>query len=168
MTGIDKHVYPYELRITKLYSQERRDIQPYVEALREEVERLTEVARLAEMQNDQSRSAIGELTTEIERLTAEKDGAYLERNRVVAALASLARRLGWEAGTARTAIEGWSPEWHGCVYVDTPQGQLSWHYHDDQGGLFAHLPAYSRKWDGHTTPEKYERLAALAAGEETK
>jgi hypothetical protein len=91
------------------------------------------------------------------------DGAYAERNRVVAALATLAPALGWRAGRARTVIAGWDPAWHGCVYVDTPMGQLSWHFHESEAHRFAGLPAYAGTWDGHTTPEKYDRLAAAAA-----
>lgn len=65
------------------------------------------------------------------------------------------------SGIARTAIEGWSEDWHGCVYIDLPTGQVSWHYHDSHAPLFADLPAYTKPWDGHDTDEKYRRLAAL-------
>jgi hypothetical protein len=85
-----------------------------------------------------------------------KDAAYEERNRVVAALAKV-----FPSGVARTAIEGWSDDWHGCVYIDLPTGQASWHFHDSQAHLFDGLPAYTKPWDGHTTEQKYERLAAL-------
>lgn len=93
-----------------------------------------------------------------EDMEARKDAAYLERNQVVAALASV-----FPSGTARTAIPGWSDDWHGCVYIDLPTGQASWHFHDSHAHLFAHLPPYAGKWDGHTTDEKYARLAALPA-----
>lgn len=92
-----------------------------------------------------------------QEMRARKDAAYEERNRVVAALASV-----FPAGIARTAIEGWSEDWHGCVYIDLPTGQASWHYHDSHAHLFAHLPPYAGIWDGHTTAEKYERLAKLS------
>lgn len=82
--------------------------------------------------------------------------AYHERNMVVAALAKL-----FPSGTARTAIEGWDSAWHGCVYIDLPTGQVSWHYHDNEAHLFAELPSYTKPWDGHTTEEKYRRLSAL-------
>jgi hypothetical protein len=85
-----------------------------------------------------------------------KDDAYEERNKVVAALARV-----FPSGIARTAIEGWSDDWHGCVYIDLPTGQVSWHFHDSQAHLFAGLPPYAGEWDGHDTPEKYRRLAAL-------
>ncbi len=96
---------------------------------------------------------------EIERLRRESDGAYSERNCLVAYLASL-----FPSGTKRTSIPGWDEAWHGCVYIDLPTGQASWHYHDREAHLFSHLPAYGGEWDGHSTSEKYERIerAALA------
>ena len=67
------------------------------------------------------------------------------------------------SGTKRTASEGWSDARQGCVYIDLPTGQASWHYHDSQAHLFAHLPPYAGTWDGHTTEQKYERIAGYAA-----
>jgi hypothetical protein len=96
-------------------------------------------------------------TAELKEMEARKDAAYLERNQVVAALAKC-----FPSGVARTAIEGWSEDWHGCVYIDLPTGQASWHFHDSQAYLFDGLPPYAGKWDGHTAEEKYARLAALA------
>jgi hypothetical protein len=117
-----------------------------------------------------AQSAIDAATAELRAETAEqreaKDGAYLERNQCVALIARMALSMGLTAGLARTAIEGWSEDWHGCVYIDLPTGQASWHYHDSQAELFAGLPPYTGAWDGHSTPEKYERLArAFVAAE---
>lgn len=89
-------------------------------------------------------------------MTTDADQAYEERNHLVAALARL-----YPAGLKRTAIDGWEPEWNGCVYIDLPTGQVSWHYHDREAHLFEGLPPYTGEWDGHTTEEKYRRLAAL-------
>jgi len=86
-----------------------------------------------------------------------KDAAYEERNKVVAALAKL-----FPSGICKTDIPGWSDDWHGCVRIDLPTGQVSWHYHDSQAHLFADLPPYQGEWDGHDTQEKYRRLAALS------
>lgn len=105
---------------------------------------------------------IAALETDVRLKTAQKDAAYVERNRVVAGLAAVAFRLGWRVGIAQTAIEGWEPEWHNCVYIDLPTGQVSWHYHDNDNALFDFLPSYAGEWDGHDTLEKYRRLAALA------
>ena len=89
-----------------------------------------------------------------------KDGAYLERNKCVALIARMALAMGLKAGRAKTAIEGWSEDWHGCVYIDLPTGQVSWHFHDSHLFLFIDLPKYGGTWDGHDTPEKYRRCAA--------
>jgi hypothetical protein len=88
---------------------------------------------------------------------SDADRAYTERNRLVA---FIARRF--PSGLRRTEIPGWDPCWHGCVFIDTPEGQLSWHYHDDDAALFEGLPPYTRPWDGHSTEEKYARLERLS------
>ena len=93
-------------------------------------------------------------------LELAKDGAYLERNKCVALIARMALAMGLKAGRAKTAIEGWSEDWHGCIYIDLPAGQASWHFHDSQLSLFIDLPQYAGAWDGHDTPEKYRRCAA--------
>jgi hypothetical protein len=89
----------------------------------------------------------------VEALVKERDGAYLERNQLVALLASV-----YPSGIKRTAIEGWHKDWHGCVYIDFPWGQASWHYHVSQADLFAHLPPYQCQWDGHSTAAKYTAI----------
>jgi len=110
----------------------------------------TEIVRL--------RTKLTECELEREDLHSHKDEAYLERNQCVALIARMAMALGYWAGTARTAIEDWSDDWHGCVYIDLPAGQVSWHYHDSQAHLFDWLPPYCGDWDGHDTPEKYRRV----------
>ncbi len=109
----------------------------------------------------QAANEIERLNAENARLREAKDGAYEERNRVVALLASV-----FPSGVRKTAIPGWEPEWHDCVYIDLPTGQASWHYHDSQAYLFAHLPPYRGEWDGHTTDVKYERVARAALAEQ--
>ena len=96
---------------------------------------------------------VAKLEARIEKLEAARDGAYTERNRLVAFLSNI-----YPSGVKKTAIPGWDEAWHNCVYIDLPVGQASWHYHNDEAHLFAHLPPYESEWDGHTTEEKYERL----------
>lgn len=88
-----------------------------------------------------------------------KNGAYHERNKLVALLAGL-----FPSGIKKTAIEGWDKSWHGCVYIDFPWGQASWHYHDSEAYLFDHLPAYQGDWDGHSTDDKYAAIVMAAKG----
>src|ERR1041385_3154452 len=49
------------------------------------------------------------------KLRARKDGAYEERNRVVARMAKLAQQMGYRVGLKTTNIPNWDPEWHTCV-----------------------------------------------------
>lgn len=101
-------------------------------------------------------AALAAKDAEVAAAVNSKDDAYHERNMLVAALARM-----FPSGIAKTDIPGWDPAWHGCVSIDTPEGQMSWHYHDSEAGLFTGLPPYEKTWDGHSTPEKYARLARL-------
>ena len=114
----------------------------------------------------------GELSDNTDRsfhrdhLRARKDEAFTERNRVVALLARMARELGWRAGIGTHEDkpgEAWDPEWRTIVCIDMPNRQASWHLHDRDAHLLEGLPRYEGTWDGHTTEEKYQRVAALAA-----
>lgn len=97
---------------------------------------------------------------QLAELRAEKDGAYLERNHLVAALSKL-----YPSGLRITNIPGWSADWHGCCMIDLPTGQISYHFHDSQAHLFAHLKPYAGEWDGHDKDTVHARLAALAIRE---
>lgn len=98
------------------------------------------------------------LAARVAELKRKNDATYEERNRVVALLASL-----FPAVRCKTSIDGWLDDWHGCVYISLPTGQVSWHYHDSQAQLFAHVPEGSITWDGHSTEEKYQRILAACA-----
>ena len=124
------------------------NVQAEVEALSLEVSELTNACR--------------RLQAEVEALRRAKDGAYLERNQCVALIARLHVALGHSVTVTKTAIEGWSEDWHGCVYVQMPTGQASWHFHDSHAYLFADLPHGECQWDGHDTDEKYRRVALAA------
>lgn len=94
----------------------------------------------------------------LEDMEARKDAAYLERNQCVALVARMAVAMGLPVAVTNTAIEGWSEDWHGCIYICLPTGQVSWHFHDSHAHLFAGLPQHSEEWDGHDTQEKYRRV----------
>lgn len=104
-------------------------------------------------QTEDLKEEIEQLKVELAKVTADKNEAYAERNKVVALLARH-----YPSGTRETAIEGWDPEWHGCVWLDTPKGQMSWHYHASDAYLFEELPRYDTPWDEHSTRTKYTRL----------
>lgn len=95
-------------------------------------------------------------------MRALKDGAYSERNRVVAAFARMAQEHGWPVAILKTDIDGWDPDWQQCIFIETPFGQVSWHFHDSERNLFpATMVGTGAIWDGHTTDEKYRRLDVL-------
>jgi hypothetical protein len=98
-----------------------------------------------------------------------KDDAYEERNRLVAAFAFVvASKPGGRAWLGQHPPDpDWHPSWRTIVFVEVPGiGQMSWHVHDRDRPLFVGLPIASPRsllppWDGHTTAEKYERLARV-------
>lgn len=100
-----------------------------------------------------------EASGEVERERASKNGAYDERNRVVAVLASL-----FPSSLERHPDEDttWENDWRWIVFVDLPTGQATWHIHDSHLPLFDHVTRFTgRKWDGHNTEAKYKRIEAM-------
>ena len=100
---------------------------------------------------------------EIDRLRLEKNQAYSERNKVVAALAKLVVAISGDdhykhlAAGVKTDLDA-EPGWSTVVFIDYPTGQVSWHFSDEERHLLASLPFYKGEWDGHSTEEKYRRL----------
>jgi len=94
----------------------------------------------------------------MENLRKDKDGVYRERNMLVSFLSKVYPST---LGKHDENDKDWGKEWLNIVYIETPQGQLSWHLHDNDVELFAHLEYSNVKWDGHTTDEKYIRLLNL-------
>jgi hypothetical protein len=95
----------------------------------------------------------------LQTLTASRDEVYHERNMLVAFLTTC-----YGAHLMRhPETEPWEADWRWIVCVHTPCGQMTWHIHDSELPLFMHVPSSrpDNDWDGHTTAEKYERLAAL-------
>ena len=81
---------------------------------------------------------------------------YHERDQLVAALSKH-----YEAHFA--VDETTDHEWRYVICIHLPTGQVTWHIHDSEVELFAHLEEQDRPqhWDGHDTDEKYRRLNAL-------
>jgi len=85
-----------------------------------------------------------------------QDEVYRERDALVAALSKL-----WPSHLAWHGDPDWEDGWRNIVCIHSPVGQLTWHIQDDERPQFAHLLVKAEHWDGHTTAEKYARLAAL-------
>lgn len=81
------------------------------------------------------------------------DAAYRERASLVAHLA--------RTYDAHWAVDPAEPAWP-VICIHTPAGQMAWHVGQGDVGLFpADVPTRPTDWDGHTTDEKYARLARL-------
>jgi hypothetical protein len=77
------------------------------------------------------------------RLIEDHDQDYEPRYALVLLAVSMAVTGGLEAGFA---IDPAEPAWP-VAYIELPTGQVSWH-----------MPAHKTPFDGHSTPEKYERI----------
>ena len=132
-----------------------------------EIERLREHERLTDAYSkkdafDRAVAECVQLRKRAERAEARvaeleeaKNGAYTERDMLVAALSKLLpARLG--------PNDQPEPGWTWIVFIDGPTGQLSWHIHDSELSWFDHLDRVEYgQWDGHSTVEKYARLLAM-------
>lgn len=96
----------------------------------------------------------------------ERNKVYQERNCLLAAFTKLVDAGTDHAGSAWLAHHpddpAWDKEWLTIVFVNTPAtGQMTWHIHERELPMFAHLSWGPNDWDGHTTEQKYERLGRL-------
>jgi hypothetical protein len=96
---------------------------------------------------------VAEARAQLADVTAERDKAYRERAHLVAHLAACHPSV--------MLTDNTEPDWP-IVFVSTSAGQMSWHIAKADLELFGHVPATTEPtWDGHTTEEKYQRLAEL-------
>lgn len=129
--------------------------------------RLSHLDKLGLLDNgwttDLGRAALANFEAEREReirapLEAQKDGAYRERDALVCALSKV-----FPAHLCRHPDEHreWEDDWRWIVCIHLPTGQATWHIHDSERQHFDHLEVGENHWDGHSTEEKYQRVAAL-------
>lgn len=89
----------------------------------------------------------------------QKDKAYEERNKVVAALAKAVVKLGGKAGLRKTDIKDWNPEWAWALDIIPPGGKVwSWHFHESHARIFDGFSLANWEWDGTDTPTKYKLM----------
>lgn len=70
----------------------------------------------------------------------------------------MALALGLETGIRKDADETVRPEFRNLVYIELPNGQVSWHIPDVDMDLFTGFPPYEKPYDGHSTETKYQRM----------
>lgn len=85
------------------------------------------------------------------RLIREQDTSYEPRYALVLLAVAMAVTGGLKAGFA---IDPAEPDWP-VAFIELPTGQVSWH-----------MPAHPVPFDGHSTPEKYDRTKAYIGGEQ--
>lgn len=96
------------------------------------------------------------LQARVKALEEQKDGAYAERNKLVALLSKVLP-ASIEQHVMREG-EPWDDDWRAVVFIGLPTGQATWHIHRQEEWMFQHLEPSGNIWDGHTTEEKYKRL----------
>jgi hypothetical protein len=79
----------------------------------------------------------------------EEDQNYGKRLPLVYSALYYAQRLGYPCGIR---LDPEQPGWP-VAFIELPTGQVSWH-----------IPQYPAVWDGHSTQEKFRRIAAFAKG----
>jgi hypothetical protein len=106
-----------------------------------------------------------EMIERLAALTVQKDGAYRERNMMVAAFMRMIPMFPasgkWKAFRTLHPSDDvdWDPDWRHILVIEGPTGQMSWHLHDSEAHLLRGLRFVDDwQWDGHTTDEKYDRL----------
>lgn len=111
----------------------------------------------------EAREAVDRLSFRVDQLEAQKDGAYKERDMLVALISKV-----FPSWLERhpESDKDWDDDWRWIVFVELPTGQASWHIHDSELEWFNHcvrcrpeLTSHGKpSWDGHTTEEKYKRV----------
>jgi hypothetical protein len=133
------------------------------EAAEREVSRWQEAHGIEQTARLAAEASLSTVSEQLRVAEEAKNGAYKERNQCVAFMAKLARGMGWHVYLSRhdEADADWDRDWMTIVFIETPAGQLSWHLHDSEVlPLFGDIPVFPHyKWDGHSTDEKYRRMA---------
>ena len=111
-----------------------------------------------QVDTDASASCIADAPKSVSQ--EQLDAVYKERNALVCALSKVFPSYLMEHPKDDAS---WDPEWRTIVCINGPNGQMTWHIHSSELRDFErHLPwSDVNDWDGHTTEEKYRRLANI-------
>lgn len=94
-----------------------------------------------------------------EKETAELKAMREDRDMLAALLARMCLAgAGWPAGVATYGDTA-----KRVLFVETPEGQLSWEFSERLGDLFDDLPEHQKPWDGHNEQKKHDRIRRVIA-----
>jgi hypothetical protein len=103
-----------------------------------------------------------ELRKQLGEVEKQKNAAYSERNSLVCFMSKIFKA---SLELHPDVDMEWENDWRWIVFIDLPTGQATWRIHDSELSSFDHLPRNAgRVWDGHTTEEKYVRIAKYCRG----
>lgn len=115
----------------------------------------------------QAQPVYKQASNSFDALISQKDKAYSERNKCIAALANFIRDIAMPNYRVYVTQHpeddiSWDDEWITILVIEKGDLQMTWHFHDSEKHLLNRLPVRQLyKWDGHTTEEKYNRLHKL-------
>jgi hypothetical protein len=72
--------------------------------------------------------------------------AYRERAILSAVTSKLALRLSYKSGIKKDETD--NSDWNNILYIDLPEGQISYHIAPRDLDIFSDLPEYDSVWDG--------------------
>ena len=102
-------------------------------------------------------SALAELAAMrpvVERMEAEKNNAYAQRNKLAVLLAA-------KYGGSLVDANPQEPGWSSVLLIPTGSGQISFHVHDSELPYVLSMPnikMHDGAWDGHDDGEKWRRV----------
>lgn len=106
------------------------------------------------------RGSFQRLQKENTTLKSQLDGVYHERNMLAMLAAKTMLDLGLQAGVG--VDEAASPEWSHVLFIDVPNGQLSYHLAPHEVKQFRdQLPEYTQPWDGSSKDHHHRLIEAM-------
>lgn len=146
-------IQTYEELATK--SEDERVRKVFLDIAKEEkvhVKELEALLRVLGMSDDALKDQGDKEVKDLINESKETDEVYHERDQLVALISKI---FPSHIGKDEEQKEGFK----NVIYVQLPTGQCSWHIKDSELSLFKHLEHGKNNWDGHSTKEKYNRIA---------
>jgi len=112
---------------------------------------------------DQFDAYEAEMKEGAEASAANLERVYVDRNLCVALLLRMCAANRWQVGTCQSPRP--APGFSRIALIETPEGQIGWHFPDADQPLFATLDEvfgeFSKEFDGHHHDEKFARMRTI-------